>query len=190
LALLSFDDPLPERPQRVVVAGTSGSGKSTLASTIADRMGVPYQELDALFHGPDWTELPDFYDNVERFTSGPTWVCEFQYEATRPMLADRADTLVYLLYPRWLVTSRVVRRTLRRRFRRERLWNDNEEGPLWTLFTDPEHIIRWSWRTHSEKEQRVAELSTRPDLTVVALHSPKQARHWVEGPLGVAVGRH
>ena len=49
--MLSQSDPLPARPQRVVVAGVSGVGKSTLALRIADVLGLPYTEIDALFHG-------------------------------------------------------------------------------------------------------------------------------------------
>jgi adenylate kinase family enzyme len=186
MPLLTFNDPLPFRPQRVVVAGTSGSGKSTLARIIGDRLGAPYQELDALFHGPGWTELPDFVENVEAFTSQPTWACEFQYEGARPMLAERADLVVYLLYPKWLVLSRVIRRTVRRRFRREELWNGNQEGPLWTFFTDSEHIIRWSWRTHGEKEGRVALLDALGKY-VVTLRSPRETEQWLDGPLAAAL---
>jgi adenylate kinase family enzyme len=50
--MLTERDALPARPQRVIVAGTSGSGKSTLAARIAREAGLPYVEIDGLFHGP------------------------------------------------------------------------------------------------------------------------------------------
>ena len=41
---------------RVNVKGISGSGKSTFSRELADRLGVPYLEIDAIHHGPNWTE--------------------------------------------------------------------------------------------------------------------------------------
>ena len=41
---------------RVNVKGISGSGKSTFGRELAERLGVPYLEMDAVHHGPNWTE--------------------------------------------------------------------------------------------------------------------------------------
>ncbi len=40
--------------KRVNVKGTSGSGKTTFALELARRLELPFVELDALHHGPDW----------------------------------------------------------------------------------------------------------------------------------------
>jgi adenylate kinase family enzyme len=42
--------------RRVNVKGISGSGKSTFAVELARRLELPYIELDALHHGPNWSE--------------------------------------------------------------------------------------------------------------------------------------
>ncbi|SFR78699.1 hypothetical protein SAMN05428970_2422 [Agromyces sp. CF514] len=72
-------------PRRVLVAGTSGSGKSTLARRIAAASDLPYQEIDALRHGPGWQPRASFLDDVDAFTRQPEWVIEWQYSevATR-----------------------------------------------------------------------------------------------------------
>lgn len=180
---LHHDDPLPARPERVVVAGPSGSGKSTLARRLGELLHVPYTELDALHHGPGWTMRPTFVADVERFVAGPAWVCEFQYAPVRPLLAERADLMVFLLYPRRVVMARVIRRTLRRRLRREQLWNGNVEPPLRTFFTDREHIVRWAWRTHATTAARYAEYAAQPGRVTVALRSPAETEAWLAGPL-------
>ena len=59
--------------QRVSVVGNSGSGKTTLARQLAGRLGVAHVELDAIFHQPDWQELPaaDFRAAVQEFVEQP-----------------------------------------------------------------------------------------------------------------------
>lgn len=184
MPLLGPTDPLPHRPRRVLVAGTSGSGKTTLAALIAETLTVPHIEIDALFHGPEWTPRPSFQEEVEQFSSGPAWVSEWQYDAVRGLLVDRADLLVWLDLPRATVMRQVVRRTLGRRLRRELLWNGNVEPPLRTFFTDREHIVRWAWSTHPQGPLRVAALLQEdPGQMVVRLRSHEEARAWLRGPL-------
>jgi adenylate kinase family enzyme len=156
-------DPLPGRPYRVLVAGTSGSGKTTLARTIAGVLGCPHVELDALQHGAGWVPRPEFEADVETLSAEPAWVTEYQYAAVRDLLLARADLFVWLDLPRSVVMGGVIRRTVTRRLRREQLWNGNREPPLWTFATDPDHIVRWAWRTHPRTRDRLlAALATGP----------------------------
>lgn len=184
--MLSATDPLPFRPARVLVAGASGSGKTTLAARIAGVLGVPHTEIDGLYHGPDWTPRESFVADVSRFTAADEWVTEWQYSSVRDLLASRADLMVWLDLPRRTVMRQVIRRTLRRRLRREKLWNGNVEPPLWTFVTDPEHIVRWAWKSHSWTADRIAEL--RPDLPVVRLTSCAAVEQWVNDPLIAVAG--
>ena len=187
MPLLAFLDPLPHRPCRVLVAGTSGSGKTTVAARIGTALQLPHVEIDALFHGADWTPRPSFEADVHRFSAESTWVTEWQYSAVRAHLADRADLLVWLDLPRAVVMWQLVRRTVVRRLRREQLWNGNVEPALRTLFTDPEHILRWAWNTHHKTAPRVSELQDRrPDLTIVRLRSRAEVTRWLAGPLRAA----
>jgi adenylate kinase family enzyme len=182
--LLDADDPLPRRPRRVLVAGTSGSGKTTVARRVAEALDVPHIEIDALFHGPGWTPRESFAADVSRFSAGPGWVTEWQYDRVRDLLADRADLVVWLDLGRATVMYQVVRRTLRRRLTREELWNGNVEPPLRTLVTDREHIVRWAWSTHGKSAVRVATLlGRRPELAVVRLRNRAGLDRWLAGAL-------
>jgi adenylate kinase family enzyme len=169
-------------PRRILVAGTSGSGKSTLAARIAEVGGLPYVEIDALFHGPDWTPRPEFEPDVDALVARPAWVTEWQYTSVRARLAAAADALVWLDYPRPLVMRRVIRRTLARRIRRIELWNGNTEPPLRTIVTDPDHIIRWAWRTHAGLPAMVrAAGAANPALEIVRLGNPRATERWLGG---------
>ena len=183
-------DGLSGSPKRVLVAGTSGSGKTTVARSLAEILGVPHVEIDELFHGPNWRPNPDFVAAVESFSSREAWITEWQYGSVRPLLAARADLLVWLDYPRALVMSQVVRRTIRRRIRREVLWNGNVEPPLRTIVSNREHIIRWAWRTHRKTAQAVEELvRARPGLPVVRLANRAEAEEWLTGLSDKHAGR-
>ncbi|MCP2261133.1 adenylate kinase [Streptoalloteichus tenebrarius] len=186
---LGPDDPLPHRPRRVLVAGASGSGKTSLAREIARRLALPAHELDALHHGPNWTPRPEFVADVEAFSAEEQWVTEWQYSKVRRLLAERADTLVWLDHPRSLVMRRVVRRTVLRRIRREQLWNGNVEPPLHNIFTDPENVIRWSWSTYARTGESVRALMSDPalrHLVVVRLRGQRQVDAWLDGSLRAA----
>ncbi|MBX3143418.1 MAG: AAA family ATPase [Trueperaceae bacterium] len=184
MPLLGPLDALPARPRRVLVAGTSGSGKTTLAQQVAKTLDLPYFEIDGLFHGSNWTRRPEFETDVERLTAGEAWVTEWQYGSVRPLLAERADTMIWLDYQRALVMWRVTRRTLQRRFRRQEMWNGNLEPPLHTFFTDKEHIVRWAWDTHTKTRLRVSRLlQDGTHLNVVRLRTPGETDAWRNGPL-------
>jgi adenylate kinase family enzyme len=180
--LLGPDDALVPPTRRILVAGASGAGKSTLARGLAEVLGLPYTEIDSLYHGPGWTERASFLDDVRAVAAGERWVCEWQYDAARPILLERCDLMVWLDLPRRATVWRVVRRTLHRRLRREELWNGNREGPLWRILTDREHIIRWAWSSHQRAAERVATAAqARPALPIVRLRSAADAVHWLAG---------
>lgn len=180
VSVLRWSDGLPLRPKRVLVAGAVASGKSTLARLLAAHWELPYAELDALYHDPQWQPRPTFRDDIVALATQDEWVTEWQYTIARPLLAVRADLLVFLDLPRWLATTRVIRRTLRRVVRRSELWNGLREPPLRTILSDPDHIIRWAIRTHHEHAPRVRALAEqRPDLPIVWLSTRREAEAWV-----------
>lgn len=161
--------------------GTSGSGKTTFARRLAERLDLPHLELDAIYHQADWTPLPaaEFQDQVRRFCDQPRWVTCGKYAAVRPLLFERADTIVCLDHGRARQTARVTARTVERLLRRRELWNGNRESVrnLWP-FGDPERsIVRWTWANIPRARALFDDLEANPpheDLDVVRL------RGWAE----------
>lgn len=145
-------------------------------------------ELDALFHGHGWIPRATFVADVQAFSALPGWVTEWQYGAVRPLLAERADLLVWLDLDRATAMRQLIRRTVLRRLRRQVLWNGNVEPALWTILTDREHLLRWAWSTHATAARRVAALQhEHPHLTVVRLPSHQAVRRWLTGALRQAL---
>ena len=178
--MLGADDPLPHEPQRVLVAGLSGSGKTTLARRIGAAFAIPHTEIDALFHGPEWTPRPSFGTDIDNLIRQPRWVTEWQYSQARPRLAARADLLVWLDLPFPRALWQLSRRTVVRRIRSERLWNHNVEPPLHTFFTDDEHVIRYMIGTRRKLHTLVPEaLAANPDLVGVRLANHRDVQRWL-----------
>lgn len=168
--------------RRIVVAGVSGSGKTTLARRVAARLSLPYVEMDALHHGAGWTPRPEFLEDVEAFVAQDSWVTEYQYGAAKPLLLERATVVVWLDLPTWRTMWQVTRRTVSRRVRRTELWNGNREGPLRAFLTDPDHVVRWAWRTRDRLRVELPGLvDARPGLSVVRLRSHAEAAAWLAG---------
>jgi adenylate kinase family enzyme len=141
------------------MVGVSGSGKSTVGRDLAARLGVRYTELDAIFHQPGWTPLDreEFRRRVSAITSGDGWVIDGNYSAVRPLVWERADTVVWLDLPRRTVMRRLVWRTIRRAAGKTELWNGNRER--WrNLFTwdEQESVISWAWHRYPAYRERYA----------------------------------
>jgi hypothetical protein len=186
--MLGADDPLQDAPNRILVAGVAGSGKTTLAGRIATLSGIPHTEIDGLYHGPNWAPRETFLTDVASFTSTDRWVTEWQYRVARPLLAERADLLVWLDLPRSLTLRRVVRRTWHRARTHEVLWNGNREpGMLHAIFAK-EGIIRWSVTTRGNYMRTVPAAEVEhPHLTIVRLRTPRELERWLAGPFTEAI---
>lgn len=181
--MLTVDDPVPDRVRRILVVGVTGVGKSTFCARLSERTGIPHVEIDGLFWGRDWTKRPEFEADVDAFLAEPAWITEWQYSTQLgDLLPSSADLVVWLDLPRSVARPRLVRRTIRRRLRREVLWNGNIEPPFHVFFTDPERsILRWEMQTHDKWRRRMPGIVERfPDLPIVRLARQAEIDAWLE----------
>lgn len=151
--------------RRVSVVGTSGSGKSTLARELAEILGVPHLELDAVHHQPGWAPLPtdEFRRIVAARAAAGGWVIDGNYGRVRDLVWARADTVVWLDLPKRTVMRQVVWRTLRRVALRRELWNGNRERWRNFLTWNPEQsVISWAWHKHAPDHAKYAAAAASP----------------------------
>jgi adenylate kinase family enzyme len=167
------------------VVGTSGSGKSTLAKELAAILGVPYLELDGVYHQADWEPLPreKFREAIAARVAEDGWVIDGNYSAVRQLVWARADTVVWLDLPKRTVMRQIIWRTLRRVSGGEELWNCNRER--WRNFfsLDPqESVIAWAWHKHDEYRDRYGAAARDPAnqrLTFIRLASRRDVTRFL-----------
>jgi len=106
-------------PRKIIVKGPSSAGKSTFAAELWRRLNLPCIELDALYHGPDWSEptREAFHDRVRQaMDAAPDgWVIDGNYDSKLgDLIAAAAETIVWLDLPFPIKLFRLSRRTFHR----------------------------------------------------------------------------
>jgi adenylate kinase family enzyme len=170
---------------RIVVVGTTGSGKSTLAEQLATKLGRNFIELDALHWEPNWVEAPleVFQSRVENATQAPAWVVAGNYHVVRDLIWCRAEAVIWLDYSLWVIFWQLWRRTWKRVFFKEELWNGNRES-LWTqlkLWSD-ESLFHWLFKTYWRRRREYPQLFALPEhahLRIFHFKSPGQVHEWL-----------
>ena len=169
--------------RRINVRGTSGVGKSTFGAELARRLGVPWIELDALHHGPNWSAptAEEFQERVRAaMVAAPDgWVIDGGYDSKLgDLVTAAADTIVWLDPPFRVFYPRLVRRTMHRVRHGVELWNGNRE--TWRdQFASRESIFYWTIKAHI-RHQRTWPERFGDDPRLVRLRSDADAQHWLE----------
>jgi len=168
----------------VVIASASGNGKTTVGRRLAERLGVPSIELDALVHRPGWTETPDdeLRAQLEPLLARDGWVADGAYQhKLGDFVLERADTVVWLDLPLRVWVPRLALRTWRRIRRREELWNGNRES-FATAFWGRESLFAWALRSHFRRRREWPDALARWNL--VRLRTRHEVDRFVDDASG------
>ena len=162
-----------------IVASASGCGKTTVGRALAARLGVPFVELDALNHGPGWTEATaeELREKVAPLVAQEAWVIDGGYQGKLGTLVlDAADTVVWLDLPLRTWLPRLLRRTFRRIVRKEELWGGNRET-LRGAFLGHDALIPFALRHFRRRRQIYPGRLARYRL--VRLRSQREVDRWL-----------
>ena len=167
--------------KRICVIGSSASGKTTFSRAIARSTGIAHVEIDAIFHGPNWTHPPDFVERVYKELEREHWIADGNYMNFVSILG-KADLIVWLDYPFRIVLWRVLRRTGYRLMSRKPLWNGNRETLRLTF--SKESIILWVFQTYWKRKKMFPRvLATHGGIEQVVFRHPREARAWLRNVL-------
>ena len=161
------------------MATSSSSGKTTLGRELARRLEVPFVELDALHHGPNWTEATaaELRAKVEPVVAGEAWVIDGGYWGKLGDLVLRnADLVVWLDLPVRVWLPRLLRRTVGRVARREELWNGNRES-VRNVFFSRNSLIWYALKSHRRHRRVYPERLAPYDF--VRLCTPREVERWL-----------
>jgi adenylate kinase family enzyme len=164
-----------------VVASASGCGKTTVGRAIAEQLGLPFVELDALHHGPGWSEASadELQAKVRPIVESEAWVVDGNYRGKLgDLVLERAELVVWLDLPMRVWLPRLVRRTFGRVARREPLWAGNRES-LRGAFGGRDALIPWSLRHFRRRRRTYPELLGRFNL--VRLRSRAEVDRFLRG---------
>ena len=157
-----------------LIASASGSGKTTVGQALAVRVGVPFYELDALHHGPNWAEPPleEFRARVAAIAKTDEWVIDGTYRGkVGDIVPAAADLVFWLDLPMRVWLPRLLRRTARRVLRREELWSGNRER--WRDALHPRNsVVVHALRTHRETRRTLENELMR--FTVARVRTPDE----------------
>lgn len=164
------------RWNRILVYGHTGAGKSTLSLQLREKLNLPIIHFDRLAFEPGWVRrrASDLRLLVEEACRGAEWIVDGAYGEASHALFERADVVIFLDFPRWLCTIRLLRRWLRHRGRtRPDLQENCPDRLTYRLVTGtlfyPRHRLL----------ERLAFVSA--DCEVVRLRGPRDVATFVSG---------
>jgi adenylate kinase family enzyme len=156
--------------RRIAVIGCGGSGKSRLARELGRRLDLPVIHLDAHYWRPGWVEAPmaEWIELQTELFAGEAWIADGNFHSTLRYRTTRADTVVFLDFPRSSCVRGVLGRLLRQR---GQVRSDMATGCPERF--DPA-FLRWVWNFRRDARPRTLEILRdfgRAGGRVIRLHS-------------------
>jgi len=103
-----------ELGRRIMIIGSGGSGKSTLARRLGDKLALPVIHLDREYWNAGWVETPKekWYEKQRRLVAEPAWIADGNFGGSLEIRFNRADTVIFLDYNRFVCMYSVIKRWL------------------------------------------------------------------------------
>jgi len=161
--------------KRIVILGSAGSGKSTMAAKLGEITGIPVTHMDRLFWNPGWVQTPsDEMDNkVQEAVSGESWIIDGNYLRTFNMRQERADTIIFIDFNRYICLYRIFKRCIKN-YGKTRY--DLGEGC-------PDKIdwpfVKWVWGYPKHSRKVILESIYQSGKTVVHLKSRRDVNAFI-----------
>ena len=163
--------------ERVMIIGCGGAGKSTLARKLGERTGLPVVHLDQIWWAPgNWEHMSreEFDVRLAAEMEKDRWIMDGNFNRTLDVRLERADTVIYLDFPRWLCLRGWIGRVIKN-------WGRAREdmAPGCSEWFDPE-MARWIWNFNKQNRRRYLDKLKNWNGEVHILHNLRQVRRFLE----------
>lgn len=104
--------------KRIAIVGVSASGKSTFARKLATKTNLPLTHIDAVMWKPGWDYIGDeeTVRRLKEISQQDEWVIEGYIDKNAlEAVLSRAESIIYLDYPRYIPAWRYIKRWLKHR---------------------------------------------------------------------------
>lgn len=164
--------------KRVMIIGCGGSGKSTLARALGEKTGLPVVHLDQIWWSPgNWQHLEreKFSICLTREVEKPLWIMDGNFDRTMAERLEKADTVIYLDYNRFVCIGRWVKRVTLN-------WGKvrSDMAPGCKEWFDPE-FFGWMWNfNRKHRKDYYALFGDLPDKKVYIFKNPRQTAKFLK----------
>ncbi|MCM3388788.1 DNA topology modulation protein [Ureibacillus chungkukjangi] len=163
--------------KRIAIIGSGGAGKSTLARKLGKLLKIEVFHLDALFWKPGWVGASREEQKMvqSELVENEYWIFDGNYGGTMDIRLNKADTVIFLDFPRTLCAYRIIKR----RFQyRNKTRPDMGEGCDERLDLE---FLKWVWNFPKTKRLEILRKleSFSSNKEIIILTSPKEIKRFL-----------
>ncbi|MGB1241662.1 MAG: hypothetical protein ACPG49_04020 [Chitinophagales bacterium] len=164
--------------KRILVLGSGGAGKSTLTWELQKKLQIPIIHLDAHFFAPNWIEPDrmDWAETIKKLSEREQWIMDGNYSSTLAIRLKRADTVVFLDFPNWKCTARILWRGFKYRGQtRPSMAEGCKERVTW-------QFLKYVWTYPHRSRPRVLRLlnEAKDRVVVYRLKNEREVKDFLE----------
>ncbi len=163
--------------KRIVIIGSCGSGKTTLGNHLSENLGYPVADLDTFYWLPNWTFRPseEFASLIEDATSTDCWIICGNQSKYRHLIWPKADTIIWLDLPLYVLLWRVISRSIRRIIDKKEICNGNRE--TFSRLFSSKSIVKWLLGSYfRHRRDYLEQMKTMTDVKWIHTRSSKGIR--------------